>query len=174
MTTAKATSRRSQTPSGNGFGAWPPHCGRCVARMNCRELDERLRAWKPYREKLDWLCGRRGLEPCIAEALRANRAAGDWLMFGKYVIAAQDHPSTSYTETLCAELEERRDEVNLEDIVEALEEARDPAAIPALRRAIRSVDDADEFGQLPRKAVWALAWIGTTEALAAIREDVTS
>ena len=141
--------------------------------MNCHELDERLRAWQPYREKLDWLAGQEGLEPCIAQALDANRASGDWLTFSKYVIAAMRHPSTSYTETLCAVLEERRDDMNLEDIVDALNDGRDPRAIPTLRRAITWEDDADEFGQLPRKAVWALERIGTPEALAAIRETVT-
>jgi HEAT repeat protein len=141
--------------------------------MNCRALDERLRGWVPFREKLDWLAEPRGLEPCIAEALRANRASGDWLTFEKYVIAALRHPSPAYTETLCAVLDERRDDINSEDIVDALNDARDPAAIPALRRAIGWVGESDEFGQLPRKAVWALARIGTREALAAIREQVT-
>ena len=89
------------------------------------------------------------------------------------MIAALQHPSALYTETLCAVLDERRDDVNSEDIVEALEDSRDPAAIPALRRAITWDDESDEFGQLQRKAVWALGHIGTPEALAAIRETVT-
>jgi hypothetical protein len=139
--------------------------------MTCAELDERLRAWVPYSDQLDWLAGQQGLEPCIATALDANRAAGDWLTFEKYVIAAQRHPSPAYTDTLSAVLDERRDDINAEDILAALEEGRDPAAIPALRRAIAW--DADEFGQLQRKAVWALTHIGTPEALAAIRETVT-
>ena len=139
--------------------------------MTCEELDARLRAWVPHSESLDWLASEHGLEPCIAAALDANRASGDWLMFEKYVIAALRHPSPAYTQTLCAVLDERREDLNAEDIVSALEEARDPAAIPALRRAITW--DADEFGQLQRKAVWALKHIGTPEALAAIRETVT-
>jgi HEAT repeat protein len=141
--------------------------------MNCAELDERLRAYKPYREKLDWLAEQHGLEPCIAEALDANRATGDWSTFSKYVIAALRYPSPLYTATLCAVLDERRDDVNPEDIVAALQDSRDPAAIPALRRAIAWNDESDEFGQLQRKAVWALGRIGTPEALAAIRETVT-
>ncbi|WP_028062827.1 HEAT repeat domain-containing protein [Solirubrobacter soli] len=139
--------------------------------MTCEELDERIRAWQVFGEKADWLDEQSGLEPCIAAALDANRASGDWPTFEKYVIAALRHPSATYTETLGAVLDERRDDVNAEDIVSALEEARDPVAIPALRRAITW--DADEFGQLQRKAVWALSHIGTPEALAAIRETVT-
>jgi hypothetical protein len=125
--------------------------------MNCAELDERLRAWVPYSSRLDWLAEQRDLEPCIAGALLANRASGDWLTFGKYVIAAQRHPSPAYTETLCA----------------VLNDGRDPAAVPSLRRAIRWGPEFDEFGDISRKAVWALGRIGTPEALAAIREEIT-
>jgi hypothetical protein len=112
------------------------------------------------------------LEACIARALDANRAAGDWLTFEKYVILAIRQPSADYTESLSAVLDERREDINNEDIVDALNEGRDPAAIPSLRRAVTWVDDTDEFGHLPTKAVWALARIGTPEALAAIREEV--
>jgi HEAT repeat protein len=141
--------------------------------VTCEELDARLRAWQVYAEKPDWLDGERGLEPCIAEGLDANRAAGDWLTFSKYVIAALRHPSAAYSPTLCAVLDERRDDVNSEDLIEAIEDGRDPAAIPSLQRAITWSDDSDEFGQLQRKAVLALGHIGTPEALAAIRETVT-
>ena len=141
--------------------------------MNCAELDERLRAWVPYTGGLSWLAEHPELEPCIAEGLRANRERADWYGFGLYVIAAQGHPSLSYTETLCAVLDEHQPLVNLEDVVDALDRSRDPAAIGCLRRAVAWVDDEDEFGQLPRKAVWALEGIGTPEAFAAIRETVT-
>jgi hypothetical protein len=137
--------------------------------MTCDELDERVRAWAPYGEQVDWPAG---IEPCVAQGLDANRAAGDWLTFEKYVILAISRPSPAYTETLCAVLDERREDVNNEDIVDALNEGRDPAAIGCLRRAVTWVDDTDEFGHLPAKAVWALARIGTPEALAAIREEV--
>ena len=70
-------------------------------------------------------------------------------------------------------LDERREDVNNEDIIDALSEGQDPAAVPGLRRAVRWVPDADEFGQQPRKVVWALQRIGTPEALAAIRDEVT-
>jgi hypothetical protein len=141
--------------------------------MNCAELDERLRAWLPYEGGLDWLRDERDLEPCIAEGLRVNREAGDWLAFEKYVVAAQRHPSPSYTETLGAVLDERHEDINNEDIIDALNDAQDPAAVPSLRRAVTWVPDTDEFGQQPRKVVWALGRIGTPEAIDAIREEVT-
>jgi hypothetical protein len=141
--------------------------------MNCAELDERLRAWAPYSDAADWLREARDLEPCIAAGLRATRESGDWLAFEKYVIAAQTHPSSAYTETLCAVLDERRDDMDSEGIVDALDRCVDPAAVPSLRRAVTWVPDWDEFGQLARKAVWALDGIGTPEAIAAIREEAT-
>jgi hypothetical protein len=137
--------------------------------MTCEELDERVRAWLPYSEQVDWPAG---LEDCIARGLRDHRAAGEWLTFQKYVILAIRQPSTDYTETLCAVLDERREDLNNEDIVDALGDIRDPAAIPSLRRAVTWVPDTDEFGHLPTKAVGALARIGTPDALAAIREAV--
>ena len=82
------------------------------------------------------------------------------------------HPSRAYTETLGAELDERREDVDNEAIVDALDHIFDPAAVPHLRRAVRFIPESDEFGQLARKAVRALDRIHTPEALEAIREEV--
>jgi HEAT repeat protein len=140
----------------------------------CQELEQRLRDWTPFSPGLrEWLQAQRDLEPCIADGLQRNRDAGDWNGWERYVIAALSHPSRSYTQTLCAVLDERREDLNNEDIVDALGEGQDPAAVPVLRRTVRWVPDSDEFGQLSRKVVWALARIGTPEALDAIREEVT-
>lgn len=43
----------------------------------------------------------------------------------------------------------------------------------SLRRAVTWIPDWDEYGQMARKAVYALDRIGTPEATAAIREEVT-
>ena len=45
-------------------------------------------------------------------------------------------------------------------------------AVPARARS-SGCPSSDEFGQQPRKVVWALQRIGTPEALAAIRDEVT-
>jgi HEAT repeat protein len=140
----------------------------------CRALEQRLREWVPYTPGLgDWLKAQQGLEPCIEEGLRRCFDALDWRGFQLYVIAALTVPSRTYTETLCAALDERREDINNEDIVDALNEGRDPAAVPCLRRAVRWIPEYDEDGQLARKAVWALGRIGTPEAIAAIRDEVT-
>jgi hypothetical protein len=140
----------------------------------CRALDDYLRAWKPFTPGLrEWLREQQGLEPCIADGLRSTRESGDWLGFELYVIAAQIVPSRNYTATLCEVLDERRDDINNEDIVDALNEGQEPAAVPCLRRAVRWIPEDDEDGQLARKAVWALNRIGTPEAMDAIRDEVT-
>jgi hypothetical protein len=141
---------------------------------DCRAFDERLRAWVLHEGGLrEWLREQEGLVPCIAAGLRSTREAGEWDAFQRYVIAALYVPSRNYTATLCEVLDERRDDVNNEDIVDALNEGQEPAAVPALRRALRWIPDDDEFGDLSRKAVWALNRIGTPEAYEAIREEVT-
>jgi hypothetical protein len=74
---------------------------------------------------------------------------------------------------LCAVLDERRDGFPHEQTVDALLSSGDPAAVPTLRRVITWIPDWDPYGQMARKAVWGLQLIGTPDALAAIREEVT-
>jgi hypothetical protein len=57
-----------------------------------------------------------------------------------------------------------------EDLVDALAEIGDPKSVDCLRDALRWDPPWDEFGQLARKAVWALGAIGTPEAMAVVRE----
>jgi HEAT repeat protein len=137
----------------------------------CRELDERLRAWPDHRRGLtDWLQGLSNVEDCVAEGLRHARRAQDWSIFERYALAAFHHPSRAYTEVLCGVLARQRDDVNNEDLVDALAEIADPASVACLRDALHWDPPWDEFGQLARKAVWALAAIGTPEAMAVVRE----
>jgi hypothetical protein len=141
----------------------------------CAELDDHLRAWKVFEEPglMEWLRTQQDIEPCIASGLREARDGADWNMFERYLIAAAVHPSTTYTPLLCEVLDERRDDMSSEAIVDALDPIADPAAVDCLRRAIGWIPDWDEYGQMARKAVYALDRIGTPEATAAIREEVT-
>lgn len=140
----------------------------------CGAFDDHLRAWKAFEPGLvDWLRAQSDVVPCVAKGLRDARTAADWNMFERYLIAASVHPSSDYTRLLCEVLDERRDDMNSEAIVDALDPIADPAAIGCLRRAITWIPDWDEYGQLARKAVYALERIGTQEAIAAIGEEVT-
>jgi len=66
-----------------------------------------------------------------------------------------------------------------EEIVRALQYARNPRSIAALRQAIALKPqleylDADDYGAFYKKCLWALQDIGTAEAIEAIREYASS
>ena len=55
----------------------------------------------------------------------------------------------------------------------ALDEIADPRSVPFLVEAMWWTPDWDEYLQLAKKCVWALARIGTPEALEALRDAAT-
>lgn len=137
----------------------------------CDDFNERLREWPNHRRGMrEWLQGLSGVETCVAEGLRQTRQSEDWPIFERYAFAAFYHPSCAYTPVLCEVLARRNDDVNNEDLVDALAEIADPSSVECLRDAYLWRPPWDEFGQLARKAVWALRAIGTPAALAVIRE----
>jgi HEAT repeat protein len=137
----------------------------------CSEFDERLRTWPDDRRGMrEWLQSLSGIEACVAEGLRRTEQSEDWPTFERYAYAAFHHPSREHTPVLCQVLARHSDDVNNEDLVDALAEIADPSSVACLRDALLWDPPWDEFGQLARKAVWALGAIGTPEALAAIRE----
>ena len=144
------------------------------APNRCRVFDERLRAiaWTDGTISA-WLKRQREVEPCIAAGLRASWGARDVDGVERYLLAAALHPSRDYTATLCELLDARPEDISSDAIVDAFEPTADPAAVPALRRALTWVPEGDDYGQIGRKVVWALERIGTPEAYTAIREDVT-
>jgi HEAT repeat protein len=110
------------------------------------------------------------MEACVAQGLRQTQQSEDWPMFERYARAAFYHPSPAYTPALCEVLARRNDDVNNEDLVDTLAEIADPASVDCLREMLHWDPPWDEFGQLARKAVWALRAIDTPEALTALRE----
>ena len=91
----------------------------------------------------------------------------------RYLLAAALHPSRAYTETLCELLDARPEDVSADSIVDAFEPAADRAAIPALRRALTWVRGGGRIRSDRPQGRVALERIGTPEAYAAIREEVT-
>jgi hypothetical protein len=137
---------------------------------DCKEFDDGLRAWPDDRRGLtEWLQGLSDIEDCIARGLLHARRSEDWSMFERYALAAFYHPSPAYTDVLCEVLALRED-LNNDDLVDTLAEIADPRSVDCLREALRWHPPWDEFGQLARKAVWALGAIGTPEARAVLRE----
>lgn len=142
----------------------------------CRELDAGLR--RPDRPKYQalraWLDGLGDVEDCIADGLRRSSEGEDWLGFEHYVFAAFQRPSRSYTAVLCEVLARRDiDDFNYEDIVDVLAEIRDPASVGCLRDTLSWEPEWDEFRHMAVKCIWALAAIGTPDAVAAIRDAAT-
>jgi HEAT repeat protein len=118
----------------------------------------------------EWLQSLSGIENCVARGLHQTRQSEDWPMFERYARAAFYHPSPAYTPVLCEVLARRSDDVNNEDLVDTLAEIADPTSVDCLREALRWDPPWDEFGQLARKAVWALAAIATPDAMDVVRE----
>lgn len=144
-----------------------------MSQDRCRELDQGLRdpRWTDDPDGLmTWLQGMKDVQDCIADGLRRARASGDWLTFERYVLAVHKHPSRAFTPELCEVLGRQIDEINNEDVVDALAEIADPTAIGCLEKALWWQPPWDEYRQLAVKCVWALAAIGTDDALNVLRE----
>ena len=71
---------------------------------------------------------------------------------------------------LCSVLHRQLFDVSSDDIVTALGEIADPRSVPFLVEAMWWTPDWDEYQQLAKKCVWALARIGTPDALEALRD----
>ncbi len=145
-------------------------------RGRCLELEQGLRdpRWVGDLEGLmTWLDGLIGVEDCIAAGLRRASVARDWLTFERYLLAAYRHPSRAFTGALCDVLRQRSGEVNNEDIVDVLAEIADPAAVGCLEETLWWQPHWDEYRQLAVKCIWALAAVGTPEAMRVLREAAT-
>jgi hypothetical protein len=148
-----------------------------MSEDRCREFDQGLLdpRWAGDPEGLTaWLSDQPGLEGCIAEGLRRSSASDDWLAFEHYLLAAYRRPSRDFTPELCAVLARQMDDVNNEDIVDVLAEVADPAAVECLEEALWWQPPSDEYRQLAIKCVWALAAIGTSDALRVLRDAASS
>jgi hypothetical protein len=143
----------------------------------CADL-ERLIDVNPFQVgRSNWLARLDALiqvNDCIVAGLVRSSEGEDWSRFGRYVLALTRHPSKKGGDVLCEVLGRRIDEVNNEDIVDALAEIRDPASVPCLADVIWWLPDWDEFHQLAIKSVWALAAIASPEAVRTLNEAASS
>lgn len=149
-----------------------------MAAHRCEELESRLRnsrlsSVSDRQDFAAWLDSLTEVESCIAAGLRRASETADWLMFDLYVLAASHHPADLYTAVLCEVLGRQSEDVNNEDIVDVLAKIGDPAAVGCLADAMWWEPPWDEYRNLGVKAVWALADIGTPEALAVLRDAVS-
>ena len=118
--------------------------------------------------------GLKDVEPCIAEGLASSASSDDWSAFERYLLAASRHPDGSMVSVLCDVLGRQLDEVNNDDIVDVLAVIADPAAVGCLEETMWWQPPWDEYRSLAVKCVWALAAIGTPEALEVLRDAAST
>ncbi len=123
-----------------------------------------------FLERIDALTD---VDDCIRNGLIRAHEAEDWRQFERYVLAVTRHPSRMATRVLCDVLALRSEEVNNEDIVEALDIISDPASVRCLADTLLWWPEWDEFYHLAIKCVNALGSIGSADAISALR-DVAS
>lgn len=88
--------------------------------------------------------------------------------------AAWSNLSKDYTPILCQILNDESNNGLHEPIVEILDVLRDERAIPALSKALTYRWSYDEWLNVPRKSLLALAEIGTPEAKMIVKEATQS
>jgi HEAT repeat protein len=109
-----------------------------------------------------------------ADGLRGLLSTRDSIRVILWLHAAITRPSPGLVEPLCELLSIRDEYVQHEWVAELLGEIGDPRAIPALRDACSFDVNGDPFRSLPKRCLEALAEIGTPEAMAVVREQLTS
>jgi HEAT repeat protein len=148
-----------------------------MSEESCHELMEGMknRQWLGDSDALFlWLDGLSDVRECIAEGLQRALATEDWLSLDKLLIAADRHQSRMYAAVLCEVLRRRVDKVSNENVVDLLADLREPSSVPCLEEALEWRPPWDDYRHLAVKVVWALAAIGTEEALAVLRRAAQS
>ncbi|BAY09235.1 HEAT repeat domain-containing protein [Calothrix sp. NIES-2098] len=95
---------------------------------------------------------------------------GAWFI----MMAAWSNLSNDYTPILCQILNDESNNGLHESVIELLDVLRDERAIPALSKALTYRWSYDEWFNVPRKSLLALAEIGTPEAKMIIEEAAQS
>lgn len=109
-------------------------------------------------------------EAQLASELTTAFNAREWWVLQALVLLCAKHPSASYTQILCRILNEASEQMTNEDIVDVLDQIREPSAVPTLERAASYDLSTDEFHSLNKKCVYALGHIATFEAEEALSE----
>ena len=147
-----------------------------MTEMDCSKLEEaigRPGGLQTVADRYAFVDSLTGVERCVADGLRRCADAEDWSRFEQYVYVASRHPDPRYVDVLCHALLRHDLNVSFDDIVVALGEIADPRSVPFLVDAMWWRPDWDEYLQLAKKCVWALARIGTPEAIEALRDAAT-
>jgi hypothetical protein len=86
------------------------------------------------------------------------------------ILVGMKSPSNVYTQVLCDILNLRSVEVNNSDVIDLLDDIRDPRSVPCLLKGAKENWDLDEYKHLNKKCIWILGAINTPEAKNALQE----
>lgn len=116
-----------------------------------------------------------GLSDDILAALQEQFTRRDWGALCRLVWVVQCFPDSSFTPLLCDLFDNYRDEVDMEGLADAFWDLRDERSVPALIRALNHYLAGDELSfHFNKKVIYALARIGTKEALEGIKSAMNS
>jgi hypothetical protein len=110
----------------------------------------------------------------LLQALRDQLKAGNETALVRLVHVMFLTPDRKFTPMLCDLLDNHRYERYMEAIADLLMDIRDERAVPAIVRALDHFVESDDDSHFNRKLIIALKYIGTPEAISAIRLTLTS
>ncbi len=125
------------------------------------------------------------VRPCISQGLEDSVGRADWRLFNRYILAALLQPDPSmaaaiwpvldrWNDIFASRSDDRSELPNLEDIADVLGMAGNPGAIPSLERALADEPPWDEYHQLAKKCLRALASLDTADSISALRRAARS
>ena len=142
--------------------------------MNCESLNECVTQLRDGKLRiLEFVSCAERLQTdqaLVVSELTTALKAREWWVLQALVLLCAKCPSASYAEILCRILEEASEEMTNEDVVDVLDQIREPSSVSALQRAASYEQSTDEFHNLNTKCVYALGHIATAEAEAALTE----
>lgn len=120
--------------------------------------------------EIDSLAKKVDISDELCKALQEQLLAKNWLGLGRLIFIVQRHPKSKYTPVLCNLLDNYREDIFMEAIVDAFLFINDPESVPSLIRALNYRLPGDADRHFNRKIVIALSKIGTEAAVEGIKK----
>lgn len=105
----------------------------------------------------------------LLAALLEEREKEDWSCLFKLIFAVQAFPSRKFTPVLIELLDEHKDQGYSESLADAFFDIQDERSVTAMVRAIDHYEPGDDDRNFNKKLIYALANIGTEQAIDGIR-----
>lgn len=105
----------------------------------------------------------------LLECLRVEFQRQNWSCLFKLIFAVQAFPNRKFTPVLTDLLDNHREHGYSENIADALFDIQDERSVPALVRALDYYEPGDDDRNVNKKLIFALARIGTKEAIEGLK-----